>query len=432
MERGTQVINPGFGGPNPWLALARNVARALGMFVWRGDFIARHNLPYRPVFDPVMSVFFLAGVVIAFVRALRPRSNNTACALALIWTAVILLPTILAEDTPHFLRAVGVLPIIAIFPALALEKISNSKFQLSNIKWGRGKWSFEIEHLIFPVVFASSLAFTSYDYFVRYANDQTVRYWFDDAGVQLAAEINRFTGTGWTGTEWIVPDRAPAPDRRVFLDRTLWESPDFVNTRFLVPYTSTLALIKTGGELPTPSAGLTLLLLWPYEDWRRDLALLPRQAVIEIHNGALSKGDRDPEPIVTYLVVHAEPYTSLPEPLARFRGGLQLVGAEVQGTRVRLTWYAPQMLTTDYVVFVHALRDSVQVAQHDSDPANGLYPMSQWRPGDMVIDEHVLPGAWDAEHDKVMVGLYRRDTGERLPIVDATGNVVSDSVQVTH
>jgi 4-amino-4-deoxy-L-arabinose transferase-like glycosyltransferase len=423
MGRGGQVtiFNPGIGGPNPWLTLARNVGRALGMFFWRGDFSARQNLPYRPVFDPVMSVFFLAGVVIAFIRARR----DAASALALIWTAVMLLPTILAEDTPHFLRAVGVLPVVVTLPALALSQLSNFK---ENVEPLRRPLRFGIGYLIFGLVLATSLAFTGYDYFVRYANDKTVRFWFDDAGVQLAAEINRFTGTGWTGNEWIVPDRTPALDHRVFVDRAVWDG--FVNAQFLVPHPSVVTLIKTGGELPAPPAGPTLLLLWPYEDWQRDLALLPRQSVIEFRDGALSKGDRDPEPIVTYLVVRAEPYSTPPAPLAQFRGGPQLVGAQVQGTRVRLTWYAPQKLDADYAVFVHALRDGASVAQHDGDPAGGQYPMSQWRPGDMVIDEHILSGAWDAKRDQVVVGLYRRDTGERLSVVDAADQVVSDSVPI--
>jgi len=400
------IFNPGIGGPDPWLTLARNVARALGMFVWRGDFIARHNLPYRPVFDPVMSVCFLAGIVIACVRARR----DAASALALIWTAVMLLPTILAEDTPHFLRAVGVLPMIVVFPAVALSQLASKS---------------RVASLITVAVLVISLGFTSYDYFARYAQDESVRFWFDDAGAQLAAEVNRFTGTGWTGNEWIAPDKSPAPDRRVFLDRGLWTG--FVNTQFLAPHPSALTLIETGGDLPPPHTGPTLLLLWPYEDWRRDLALLPRQATLEFRKGALAKGDRDPEPIVTYLVVRAAPYSSLPTPLARFGNGAQLVGAQVEGNRVRLMWRAPQKLDADCAVFVHARRDGALVAQHDGDPAGGLYPMSQWRPGDVVVDEHALPGARGFQ---VVVGLYRRDTGARLPVVDAAGNVVGDEVRI--
>jgi Dolichyl-phosphate-mannose-protein mannosyltransferase len=417
------IFSPAIGGPEPGLTLARNVVRALGMFVWRGDFIARHNLPYRPVFDPVMSILFLAGVVIALVRARR----NVACALALIWVGVMLLPTILAEDTPHFLRAVGVLPVIAVFPAMAMDQLSNFKCQMSNVKCRGVPWRFDIGYLTLPLL-AVSLAFTGYDYFVRYAQDENVRFWFDDAGAQLAAEINRFTGAGWTGGEWIVPDRPPAPDRRVFLDRGLWQGS--VNTQFLTPHHSALTLIETGGELPPPSAGPTLLLLWPYEDWRRDLALLPSQSVLEFREGALSKGDRDPEPIVTYLVVRAEPYSTLPTPIAQFQNRVQLVGAQIEDKRIRLTWHTPQRLDTDYVVFVHARRDGALVAQHDGDPAGGLYPMSQWQPGDVVVDAHTLAGDWDAKRDQVIVGLYRRDTGERVPVVDPAGHAIGDSVPV--
>jgi len=426
MGRGGQVFifNPTIGGSNPWATLALNTIRAVGMFFWRGDFIARHNLPYRPVFDPITGVFFLAGVAIALVRAKR----KAACALALTWMSAMLLPTILAEDTPHFLRAVGVLPIITVFPAMALSEIFDLRFQTAN---GLGTPRHILRAALIFTVLASSLAFTAHDYFVRYAHDETARYWFDDAGAQLAAEINRFTGIGWTGYEWIAPNKSPEPGRRVFLDQSLWSGDAFANTRFLVPHLPMLTLIKTDSDLPAPNAGPTLLLLWPYEDWRRALTLLPLHSAIEFREGALSKGDRDPEPIMTYLAVQAEPYTSPPQPLAQFQNGIQLIGAEICGAHIRLMWHTPQTLNTDYAVFVHALRDGTRVAQHDGDPAGGYYPTSQWRPGDIVADEHVLVGTWDALRDRVIVGLYRRDTGERLPVVDAAGNIIGDSVRVT-
>jgi hypothetical protein len=93
-------------------------------------------------------------------------------------------------------------------------------------------------------------------------------------------------------------------------------------------------------------------------------------------------------------------------------------------------WYAAQKPDLDYTVFVHVLRDGARIGQHDGDPSSGLYPTDQWRPGDVVTDEHVLSGAWDARRDQIVVGLYRRDTGQRLPVVDAAGNVIGDSVQL--
>jgi hypothetical protein len=52
--------------------------------------------------------------------------------------------------------------------------------------------------------------------------------------------------------------------------------------------------------------------------------------------------------------------------------------------------------------------------------------MSQWRPGDRVIDEHLLSGVWE----QAIVGLYRRDTGRRAPVVDAAGNPAGDTVSI--
>ena len=50
-----------------------------------------------------------------------PPLSRLASLFVLIWLPVMLLPTILAEDSPHFLRAVGVLPVALVVPAIGLE-----------------------------------------------------------------------------------------------------------------------------------------------------------------------------------------------------------------------------------------------------------------------------------------------------------------------
>src|SRR5262249_51806332 len=112
------ILSPTINHGDVWGTLFHNLFAALGMFFVRGDSIARHNLPGRPVFDPLLGLAFVAGVGLALAAA---RRRHPAAILILVWTATLLLPTILAEDTPHFLRAVGVLPVIFIFPALALD-----------------------------------------------------------------------------------------------------------------------------------------------------------------------------------------------------------------------------------------------------------------------------------------------------------------------
>jgi hypothetical protein len=67
-------------------------------------------------------------------------------------------------------------------------------------------------------------------------------------------------------------------------------------------------------------------------------------------------------------------------------------------------------------VFVHVVNANGEiVAQSDSQPLNGQYPTSIWSPGEIVVDERfirLVPGT-----HRIFVGLYRWDTGERLPAV---------------
>ncbi|PWH16099.1 MAG: hypothetical protein DDG58_10160 [Ardenticatenia bacterium] len=86
---------------------------------------------------------------------------------------------------------------------------------------------------------------------------------------------------------------------------------------------------------------------------------------------------------------------------------------------VTLFWRADTRQAMDYTVFVH-LRDATgtTVAQHDGQPLDGDYPTSRWRPGEVVIDPHlvVLPSSLPLGEYTVWVGMYRLDTMERLPL----------------
>ncbi|MFN8532112.1 MAG: glycosyltransferase family 39 protein [Dehalococcoidia bacterium] len=77
----------------------------LGMFGVAGDLNWRHNIAGRPAFDLVAAVALAAGLFRAFRR---PR--RAATAMAAIWLLVMLLPSVLATDNPHFLRSFGALP----------------------------------------------------------------------------------------------------------------------------------------------------------------------------------------------------------------------------------------------------------------------------------------------------------------------------------
>jgi hypothetical protein len=86
---------------------------------------------------------------------------------------------------------------------------------------------------------------------------------------------------------------------------------------------------------------------------------------------------------------------------------------EGQSVRVSLWWQAAARIPADYTVFVHALDSGGQVAgQHDSPPAYGFRPSSQWVGQEIVRDLHYFELSKDASEFEI--GLYDVQTGVRL------------------
>ena len=118
---------------------------------------------------------------------------------------------------------------------------------------------------------------------------------------------------------------------------------------------------------------------------------------------------------------------------ANFGGLIRLTGYDAWQTAgslvLTLFWEAIQAPPADYQVFVHIESgpDGAGPAgvwgQSDGTPACGGSPTGSWSPGDKIIDRHVISPAPEAPAGSysLIVGLYRPDTGERLPVLDATG-----------
>jgi hypothetical protein len=56
--------------------------------------------------------------------------------------------------------------------------------------------------------------------------------------------------------------------------------------------------------------------------------------------------------------------------------------------------------------------------QGDGDPVQGLRLTSSWRPGEVIVDRHTVPLKADLPSGDytLVVGLYRRDTGDRVAV----------------
>jgi len=415
------IFNPAINEGDFWGTLFRHVGRTLLMFTNRGDFIPRHNVPLRPVFDPVLSVFFLLGLIFC-LRSFRQSAEH---AFVLIWLAVMLLPTVLAEGAPHFLRSVGVLPVAFVVPAVGLDS-------LWRFLGNKGTTPVAVGAVVLVLIFG--LGDTTIDYFGGHASSQDVRYNFETAAVDLATQANRFLGTGWNGKELWAKQNPPLPGRHLYIVDRLWR--DWASVRFLVPPSPNLTILTKSAKLAPASSDEVMLIVWPYEEYNQYLTLLPIGSTITAQEGSLERGDLEKEARLLYITFTATPAT-IPsgEPEVRFEKGLTLVGHQLttvspQELRLNLLWRAEAEVETDYTVFVHLTRDDAILAQDDSFPAGGYYPTSLWRVGDIVSDEHALalPEPYDPVEHKLVVGFYQLETLHRLQVLDEAGKPVSDHV----
>lgn len=109
-----------------WQHVLTSTNRVAGMFLAAGDRNPRHNVPSRPVFDPLIGaafVFGLAGSLARLRRAglSRPDRPCRVYLWALLWWAVMVFPTALSIDSPHFHRTAGGLPPTCLFAALGID-----------------------------------------------------------------------------------------------------------------------------------------------------------------------------------------------------------------------------------------------------------------------------------------------------------------------
>ncbi len=115
-----------------WLTWLLNVGRVLRGLLWQGETHLRHNLPGRPYLDLIQAILFLLGLIGALRRVLRPRFQ-----FLLIWFGVMLLPSILSGDAPHFGRLSGAAAPTAILVALGAEWLYERLRGAMESRWGR-------------------------------------------------------------------------------------------------------------------------------------------------------------------------------------------------------------------------------------------------------------------------------------------------------
>ncbi len=392
------ILHPDVNNGDILVTLLRHTGQALGMFLWQGDTILRHNPVGRPVFDLFMAVPFLIGLVWCLRRWRRPPA-----AALLLWSLILLGPTILAADSPHFLRAAGVLPAVVFLPALGL-----------NWLWNWPRLPQKTGPILVSVLLAGSLWLTLRDY-TTYARQPETGYLFEQATSDLAAQINQ-----------------EPPETAVYVDQHFWSG--WPALSFLVQNPERVQRYQPQ-TFPDPLQFPAVVYAWPYGN----LDFLPHAftppVAIQISTGSLTRGDLEPEAYPLFLRYAAAPETiSTQPPLANFDNQLRLrTAAVVQADKnqlvVMLEWEADTAVSPNLSAFVHVFDPAGLTAQADAPPAQGRWLAKWQQPGFVVQEERAiqLPDTFDARLHSLQIGVYDAQTGKRLPLIDTDGQVTEET-----
>ncbi len=122
-------------------------------------------------------------------------------------------------------------------------------------------------------------------------------------------------------------------------------------------------------------------------------------------------------------------------------GQVTLLGYDLAQARVSrsgslplvLYWQAQGEMQVSYKVFVQLIGPGGVLTQVDAMPVDWKRPTTGWIAGEVVVDRYTLPIPADAAPGacSLIVGMYDESTLQRLAVVDASGAIMADHVELS-
>ncbi|MDH4207618.1 MAG: glycosyltransferase family 39 protein [Anaerolineae bacterium] len=442
------IFNPEKNPRGPLYSLALSTVKVLGTYNLQGDPLWRHNLPGRPAFDLLISVFFLFGFAVCLTRwRQRPYS------LLMFWLVILTLPPILTppRDVPHFSRSIGALPAACVFPAIGMGRLWT---------WWRQRRPSARAKVIaafcVATIVAISTTLTVRDYFLVWARNPDLRsQYFDGQFVDVAEAMNDLDKEDGV---WILPISALASPH---------DEPGHHTVEFLYQGTAPFHFLRldestVANELTRLTNGRDRVMLVDYKNYvleeaynyidadpKRLLPFLLSKYSHEAHRYEFEAFD-----VRLYPVPAGTLYTiadSWHSASADFGGQLQLDGVSFGATGaggaqaepvpsgeeawVVLRWQALTQPTADYKVSLSLLDQRGRVVGQVDKPllSNHLRLTWKWEYGQEEMDYYLLPtlpATPPGDYD-VRVVVYDPATMERLRVRSDEGTVLDDSFSAT-
>jgi hypothetical protein len=136
-------------------------------------------------------------------------------------------------------------------------------------------------------------------------------------------------------------------------------------------------------------------------------------------------------PVIARVAIN-KPAESLPTPNYRLASSIGLttpiITVKDQTVNICVNWLALDQPPQDYQVFVHLFDAKMQLlAQLDTMPLAGQYPMGAWTRGERIADCMQLHASQIPDGAQVTLGIYDPTSHERVDVLDATGHKLDNS-----
>jgi hypothetical protein len=404
------VLNPELNEGDLGEALWRSIGAAFGMFTVRGDPQSRFGVIGRPVFDPVVGALFYLGVLYALYRVFKgPRPHDRVLyGSLLLWVPLLLVPSILGvKEVPHSLRAIGVMPVLFLFPALGIE--GEFRFLAGHaLRLHRAVPL--VSMILAALLLVSGGIHAGWDYFARWGN-QAAPYYENDNDLADAARTLNATDTG---------------EADLFASSIHYRHPTMA---FLAEdYGRMRWLVGTGViAFPAPEANGAVYVF--------PRSATPDQALLDLLE-PVAEGERYPGPDgeTAYRIYRLAP-GQMPaldpqySASAVFGNQIELLGYDLPpiaaGEPLVATLYwrvLARPSADDYLLFAH-LQDVWGLQWGSTDPFD--YPSSEWAAGQVIVQQRevdVSPLTPPGDYT-LWVGFASRGKDARLPRLDEQGRV---------
>ncbi|MCW5851168.1 MAG: hypothetical protein KIT87_13920 [Anaerolineae bacterium] len=397
------VLNPEVNKGDLVGTLLTNAWRIALMVNVRGTTSWLENLRGRPVFDPLIGLAFLVGVVYWGLAMLgrRGRDAQAASVLLLLGLLAMLAPSWLSAGAPSYGRLNGAWAVLFLMPAWGLERGMAALEAQGRSRLGKTALS---------ATLCLSAIWSAYDFFVVYAQSPDV-YDVYFGPVRETGELLA----------------SLAAREAVYVTPEVWQ-------RSVIRFTT----VQRPPGVFDPTAGLVLPPTGDpvYAFYGTEAAAA--QAFAQRWSQSTRQDYSNPAGALL-LVAFQMPRAAWPTPanLARLPDFGEYIRLEAYETPqgvargkalpITLQWLALQPTPLDHNLFIRVVAaNGREIGQFDGPPLGGSYPTTVWRPDERIWQTIQVPIARDAPVGaaRVRLGWYDWRDGRRLPVAGATDSAV--------